>query len=91
MSQVLILSYDLMNPGQNYERLVKLIKDYPSWARLGGSAYLLFTDQTPTQVRDHLKQALDVNDKLYVGVSPAPSAWAGLPDDVGKWILANQK
>lgn len=91
MNRALIVSYDLVNPGQNYERLLKLIKSYSSWARLGGSAYLILTETTPVQVRDHLRQALDPNDKLYVGVSPAPSAWVGMPDEVSKWIQANQK
>ncbi len=91
MKRVLIVSYDLVNPGQNYERLAKLIKAYASWARLGGSAYLIYTDATPVQVRDHLAQALDQNDKLYVAVSPAPSAWRGMPEDVSKWIHENQK
>jgi hypothetical protein len=91
MSQMLIVSYDLANPGQNYENLVKKIKAYSAWARLGGSAYLIVTDATPVQVRDDLKQALDPNDKLFVGVAPPPSAWAGLPEEVAKWILENQK
>ena len=90
MNRVLIISYDLLNPGQNYDRLIKLIKAYPSWARLGGSAYLIYTDSSPVQVRDYLRQALDRNDKLYVGVSPPPSAWIGMPEDVSKWIQANQ-
>jgi hypothetical protein len=91
MSRVLFVSYDLVNPGQNYERLIKLIKSYPSWARLGGSAYLIYTSETPVQVRDHLQGALDQNDKLFVGVSPSPSAWYGMPEDVSKWIQANQR
>lgn len=91
MSQVLIISYDLTNPGQNYERLIKLIKTYPNWARLGGSAYLITTSATPAEVRNNLNQALDKNDKLFVGVAPAPSAWAGMPDDVSKWIHEFQK
>jgi hypothetical protein len=90
MSSVLLISYDLINPGQNYEQLMKLIKNYGSWARLGGSAYLISTEQTPVQVRDSLKSVLDENDKLFVGVSPRPSAWVGLPDDVSNWIHANQ-
>lgn len=90
MRLVLIVSYDLVNPGQNYDRLVRLVKEYPGWARLGGSAYLILTDATPVQVRGHLQQALDLNDKLFVGVAPAPSAWVGLPDDVSNWILENQ-
>ncbi len=91
MKRVLIVSYDLVDPGQNYERLIKLIKAYPSWARLGGSAYLILTDIPPKAVRDNLAQALDKNDKIFVGVAPAPSAWRGLPEDVSKWLQANQK
>jgi hypothetical protein len=39
MSQVLIISYDLVNPGQNYEQLIKPIKNY--WLGTRGSAYLI--------------------------------------------------
>ncbi len=88
---VLIVSYDLDKPGQNYQRLISLIKAYGSWAQLGGSAYLISATATPQQVRDYLMQALDSSDKLFVGVAPAPSAWAGMPDEVSNWILANQK
>ena len=91
MKRVLIVSYDLSQPGRNYEQVVKLIKAEGSWARIGGSAYLVYTEAAPKDVRDRVKQALDGNDKLYVGVSPAPSAWSGLPEDVAKWIHANQK
>ena len=89
--RVLIISYDLMQQGQNYERLSELVKSYDKWARLGGSAYLIYTDSTPKQVRDRLREALDSNDKLYVGVSPAPSAWVGISDNVSNWIISNQK
>jgi len=91
MSRVLIVSYDLVNPGQNYERLLQLIKAHSGWARLGGSAYLIQTEATPAEVRDKLKAVLDKNDKLYVGVSPPPSAWYGLSDEVSKWIVEHQK
>ena len=91
MSQILIVSYDLTNPGKNYEALVKKIKSYSTWARLGGSAYLIKTDETPVQVRDDLTQALDTNDKLFVVVASRPSAWIGMPEDVAKWILENQQ
>jgi hypothetical protein len=91
MDRVLIVSYDLVNPGRNYEALIQRIKSYGQWARLGGSAYLILTANTPAQARDYLVQALDQNDKLWVGMAPAPSAWRGLPDDVANWILTNQK
>lgn len=91
MSHVLIVSYDLVNPGKNYEALLKKIKSYQSWARLGGSAYLILTDATVVAVRDALAALLDTNDKIYVGTAAAPAAWKGMPDEVSKWIVANQK
>ncbi len=91
MERVIIVSYDLDAPGKSYEPLLQRIKSYKGWARLGGSAYLILTDQTPVQVRDHLSEALDSNDKLFVGAAPAPSAWRGMPDEVSNWIQANQK
>lgn len=91
MSQVLIISYDLINPGQNYQDLLARIKKYKNWARLGGSSYLIYTTATPVQVRDYLMKALDSNDKLFVGVAPAPSAWNGLPEEVSNWIHQHQK
>lgn len=88
--RVLIVTYDLVNPGRNYEKLLQRIKGYSGWCRLGGSSYLIASGELPEQVRDHLKVALDANDKLFVGVCPVPSAWYGLPEDVSKWILENQ-
>lgn len=90
MRRVLIISYDLMNPGQNYEGLLKKIKAHSNWARLGGSAYLIATESDPQTVRDDLMRVLDRGDKLYVGVAPAPSAWHGMPEEVSNWIHANQ-
>jgi hypothetical protein len=80
-----------MQPGKNYEPLLKRIKDYGAWAKLSDSAYLILTDSTPVAVRDNLVAVLDANDKIFVGNAPAPAAWRGLPDDVSKWIIANQR
>lgn len=88
--KTLIVTYDLNNPGKNYELLLKRIKNYRVWARLGGSSYLIRTDQTVVQVRDNLVTVLDGNDSLFVGTAPPPSAWRGLSDEVSKWIHANQ-
>jgi len=90
MPRTLIVSYDLSNPGQNYEALLKKIKAYTSWCRLGGSTYLVYTDDTVVVVRDALKKALDKNDKIFVGTCPRPSAWTGMSQDVSNWIVKYQ-
>ena len=84
-----IISYDLLTPGKNYEDLLKKIKSYPMWARLGGSAYIVITENTAVEIRDNLKPFLDSNDKLFVGTLIAPAAWTGLSDEVSKWIIEN--
>jgi hypothetical protein len=88
--KTLIVSYDLQQPEKNYEALLKKIRAYGSWAKLGGSAYLILTEHTVVQVRDSLATVLDSDDRLFVSSCPVPSAWKGLPEEVSKWILENQ-
>jgi len=89
MKKSYIISYDLRNSGQNYEELLKRIKSYHSWARLGGSAYIILTDKTHVEIRDYLLEVLDENDKLYVGIITVPAAWHGLGDEVSRWLQNN--
>lgn len=89
MTQTYIISYDLSNPGRNYEDLLKRIKSYHSWARLGGSAYVIKTEKTYVEIRDDLMKSLDENDKLFVGTVNAPAAWIGLAKDVSDWLRDN--
>lgn len=91
MKKVIIITYDLMTPGKNYEALLQRIKGNNAWAKLGGSSYLIITENSPTQIRDHLKSVLDVNDKLFVSVINTPAAWTGLSEQVANWIRNNLK
>lgn len=91
MRSVYIISYDLVAPGKNYERVIEKIKKSPGWARIGGSAYIILSDQTAAEVRDSIGGALDSNDKLFVGAIGAPAAWTGLTDQVSQWLKANLK
>lgn len=91
MKKLYIVTYDLSNPGRNYESLLKRIKAYQWWARLGGSSYLIMTNQTTTQIRDNLVLELDTNDKIYVGLMGNSGAWHGLGNEVSNWIKNNQK
>lgn len=83
---VYIISYDLHAQTQQYDDLIRLIKSYSNWACLGGSAYLIETNDTPIQVRENLGHVIDGSDKLYVGKVSAPAAWMGYSQDVTNWI-----
>jgi len=86
-----IISYDLIQPGKNYEELLKIIKAYLNWARLGGSAYVVQTEESSVQIRDKLLTVLDTNDKLFVGTISAPAAWYGLGTEVSNWLIDKLK
>ena len=83
-----IVTYDLVSPGQNYEELHKRIKSYGTWAQLAESSWAIMSNQTAVEVRDHLKAALDSNDRLLVG-RLGSSAWIGLKPDVTTWLKRN--
>lgn len=89
-NNLLLITYDLSNPGRNYEALIKLIKQSSGWARLGGSSYLVVTPLNVSALRDHLLQALDTNDKIYVGKMDQPAAWYGMGDEISNWIKNSQ-
>lgn len=91
MKQTYIISYDLHQPGQNYEELLKRIKSYSSWARLGGSSYVILTEKGHIEIRDHLQQGLDKNDQIFVGKISAPAAWFGLGTEVSNWLIDKLK
>lgn len=88
---IYIVSYDLSEPGQNYDALIEKIKESDAWARLGGSSYLVESTKDAKELRDEYKTLLDSNDKLYVGKVEAPAAWTGMPTDVSTWILEKLK
>lgn len=91
MKRAYIVSYDLVAPGKNYERVIGKIKQNHAWARLGGSAYIVISDQTPADLRNAISADMDANDKLFVGAVGAPAAWIGLTDEVSEWLKKNLK
>lgn len=89
MSKAYIISYDLSEPGQNYEDVLDVIQSYPAWARLGGSTYVVLTSDSTVSIRDGLMEIMDSNDQLFVGAIHAPAAWFGLGDEVSDWLKKN--
>lgn len=91
MKRTYIVTYELLRPGQNYEELISRIKSYETWAKLGGSEYIIVTTKSATQIRDYLINAIDSNDRIFVGILSAPAAWSGMSDEVSRWIINNLK
>lgn len=87
MKNILIITYDLSAPEQNYPEVLKEIKSYGTWAKICESSYLIKTTKTPESVRDRLLKYIDDDDKLFVGTLNAPAAWYGESESVSNWIL----
>lgn len=86
MATVLI-SYDLQQPGRNYNALYEAIRGLSgAWAHPVESVWLVATDLQASAVRDVLKKHVDANDKLMV-MQLAPG-WATLNVDgaVTNWL-----
>lgn len=81
-----IVAYDLHEEGQNYNCLHKKLKAYPTHWHMQGSVWIVSTDETAKQIRDHLKPCLDKNDDLFVGKLSGEAAWSGYSGDVSEWL-----
>lgn len=86
MANVLIVTYDLKQQGQNYTCIVKKLEAYPSHWHMQGSVWLLATTDSAKQVRDSLVTCLDSNDNLFVGRLQGEAAWHGFSDKAGAWL-----
>jgi hypothetical protein len=81
---VLLVTYDLNKPGQDYLDVLNVIKSF-SWARLSESSYVIATEFTPAAVMDKLRPFLDPSDNIYVITLKRPYAGFG-PKAVNEWL-----
>lgn len=81
---VILVTYDLSTPGQDYKNFYEIIKSYP-WAKLSESSYAISTSKTVKTVFEDIKQHIDQNDQLYV--IKLDKYWNGYgPKDVNAWL-----
>jgi hypothetical protein len=84
---LLLVSYDLISPGQDYPKVEAAIKGCGTAKKVLFSQWALNTSLSAGQVRDRVMNATDRNDKVLV--CPL-SGWAGahLDTDVATFIGA---
>jgi hypothetical protein len=66
MANNLFISYDLMNPGQNYEKVAAAIKSLGTASKLLLSLWYVKSTYTAEQAKDVVATATDPNDKILV-------------------------
>jgi hypothetical protein len=84
---VLLVTYDLKKPGQDYSDLLNAIKGY-AWAKLSESSYAIITDNSPSTIYSELRTFIDVNDHIYIINLKRPHYGYG-PKDVNDWLGLN--
>lgn len=62
----LFISYDLKDPGQNYDRVITAIKGLGSWAKVQYSLWFVSSTYTAKQAAEIVWRAQDSNDTLIV-------------------------
>ena len=86
----LLVSYDLIAPGRNYESIRGFLESHVNWAKPVQSLYLVKANKTAESLRNELNAYLDTNDKvIVVDVTKDAAAWKGLSDQISSWIKAN--
>ena len=79
-----LITYDLHNPGRNYEPLYQAITKYPC-IKLTESCWAIRSNLTAIQIRNVLLPCIDSNDTLFV-CDFRLYAHAGLPHWATHWM-----
>ncbi len=83
----LFISYDLKNPGQNYESVITAIKTLGTWAKVQYSLWYVSSSYSAKQAAEIVRRAQDTNDSLIViDATNNDASWYNLDQDVSKFI-----
>lgn len=74
-----LISYDLDQPGQNYDQLIAALKGKGA-TRVLYSAWALRTGSNAVQIRDWVKQFVDSNDRILVCPLEGWASWNTMVD-----------
>jgi hypothetical protein len=87
---LLLVGYDLNQPGQNYAELWEKLKTLGAWWHHLDSTWLIRTSLTPHEMHDQLASFLDGNDELLIVDISGRSWWSrGFSERGVKWIHDN--
>lgn len=83
---VYAVTYDLHNPGQDYQKLHDQLKSYRNYSKRFDSFWLIDATQSAAEIRDDLIKVVDENDKIFV--IEVKRHWAGrkLADGMVNWL-----
>lgn len=83
---MILVTYDLISPGQKYQRLIEAITSMGESCHCLESTWLLKTSLTAEQVATRLRQQIDGNDKLLVTAFNPHNSNGWLSQEAWNWI-----
>lgn len=87
MANNLHISYDLNDPGQNYEKVIDTIKGLGTWAKIHKSFWYVKSNLTAAEARARVWAVMDKNDTVYVvDAKNNSAAWNNLSDAASNFI-----
>lgn len=79
------IDYDLRK-NRDYQPLYDRIKSYRAWCRPLESSWVIQTNQSAAQIRDHLFGAMDRDDGLLVTRLSGEAAWRNIDPKVADYL-----
>ena len=87
MANNLFISYDLYQPGQNYELVAKAIKELGSWAKVQKSFWYVRSNLSSSLACQRVWRSMDNNDSLIVvDATNNTATWQSISPEVAKFI-----
>jgi len=85
-----IISYDLCQPGRDYNALYNALKSFYNWGKLTESTWAVVSNATAVEIRDLLLRYIDPNDRLIVVRGGKAAAWNKMLAK-NQWLMDNLK
>lgn len=83
---IYLVSYDLIGPNRDYERVTKHMRTYGTRAKPLESVWLVKSDLSAGDVRDEVMAHVDANDKVLVVELAAGWGTKRIAKDVTDWM-----
>lgn len=81
-----LVACELNRPGKSYPEVSRAFETFARiWHHLE-SVWIVKTDWTAREVRNHLKPHIDSSDKLLVVELTGEGAWSGFNDEAVSWL-----
>lgn len=88
---ILIISYDLKQPGRNYDDLYDAIKSAPGYISAMDSLWFISTTESVETWSERLLKVMDNNDYLFVVDITGQSRQGWMSKSVWEWLKKHEQ